>query len=92
MIAVDPVTGLRAPNLDGGADGSRVTDYRRQLDLRTAMAETSYTFKGVEYKREYFASMADHIFAVRLTAIQPGQLYHSRCAYIVARSNTVSMP
>ena len=50
------------------------TDYRRQLDLNTAIATVSYNVGGTTFKREMFASPADYVIVVNLTADQPGQL------------------
>ena len=47
-------------------------DYRRQLDIRQAVAGVSYSSGGVRYSREYFASHPDQVMAVRLTADKPG--------------------
>ncbi|SDC98645.1 glycoside hydrolase family 95 protein [Niabella drilacis] len=45
-----------------------VTDYRRELDLRRAVAKTSYTINGTVYTREVFASYPDQVIVMRLTA------------------------
>jgi alpha-L-fucosidase 2 len=50
------------------------SDYRRELDLDTAMATISYTVDGVRYKREVFASPVDQLLVIRLTANQPARL------------------
>lgn len=42
--------------------------YKRSLCLENAVCTDEYTFNGVKYSREYFASNADDILAVRLTA------------------------
>lgn len=51
-----------------------VTDYRRQLDLHTAIATTSYSAGGVRFERDVFASYPDNAIVVRLRADQPGKL------------------
>ncbi|MCF0160568.1 MAG: glycoside hydrolase family 95 protein [Bacteroidaceae bacterium] len=48
--------------------------YRRELDLSTGIAKTVFTFDGVTYTREVFASAPDDILVVRLTADKPGAL------------------
>ena len=48
--------------------GGAATDYHRELDLTTAVALTRYTRDGVTYTRETFASAADQVIVVRLTA------------------------
>lgn len=50
------------------------TDYRRALDLSRALHETRYNADGVAYRRESFASAADNVLAIRLTADRPGAL------------------
>ncbi|MGO8836014.1 MAG: glycosyl hydrolase family 95 catalytic domain-containing protein [Limisphaerales bacterium] len=51
-----------------------VTDYRRDLNLDTAVASVSYTANGVHFKREIFSSPVDQVIVVRLTADKPGQI------------------
>ena len=51
-----------------------VENYRRDLDLDTAVASVSYIAKGVHFKREMFASAVDQVIVIRLTADQPGQI------------------
>ena len=53
---------------------TNVTDYRRELDLDTAIARVAYTFDGVRYTREVFASAPDQSVVVRLTADQPAHI------------------
>ncbi len=45
----------------------QVERYRRQLDLPTAVATTSYRVDGTDYRREYFTSFGGDIGVVRLT-------------------------
>ena len=51
-----------------------VENYRRDLNLDTAVATVSYTANGVRFKREMFSSPVDQVIVVRLTADQPGQI------------------
>ena len=44
------------------------TDYRRELDLKTAVARVSYRLNGVTYLREVLASYPAHAIVVRITA------------------------
>lgn len=53
---------------------ANVTDYRRDLDLDTAVASVCYTANGIHFKREIFSSPVDQLIVVRLTADQPGQI------------------
>jgi alpha-L-fucosidase 2 len=50
------------------------TDYRRELDLDTAVARVSYRVGDVTYTREIFASHPDQVIVMRFTASQPGRL------------------
>jgi len=49
-------------------------DYRRQLDLTSAVSETRYTVGAVSYVREIFASNPDQVIVVRLSANRPGMI------------------
>ena len=55
-------------------DPSKVTNYVRDLDMRTALATVSYDYEGVHYSREYFNSYPDNIMAVRLSADKDGKI------------------
>ncbi len=46
------------------------TDYRRALDLSTALATTEFTVGTVQHRREVFASAADDVIVVRLQTRQ----------------------
>jgi alpha-L-fucosidase 2 len=50
------------------------TDYRRQLDLDTAVAGVSYRVGDVRFRREVFCSPVDQVIVVRLTADKPGSI------------------
>ncbi len=54
---------IAMPSASGSAES-----YRRQLDLDTAIATTTFTVDGVTYTREVFASPIDQVIVVRLTA------------------------
>jgi alpha-L-fucosidase 2 len=49
-------------------------NYRRELDLDSAVATTRYDVAGVTYTREVLASYPDNVVALRLTASRPGAL------------------
>ena len=49
-------------------------EYRRALDLDTALASVTYTINGTSYRREAFASHADGVFVMRITCTQPDQV------------------
>jgi alpha-L-fucosidase 2 len=48
--------------------------YKRELDIRNAIATTSYSDNGVEYKRSYIASQPNQCVVVRLTANKMGSI------------------
>lgn len=52
-------------------------DFRRELDLDTAIAMVSYNVGGVNFRREFFSSPVDQIIVVSLTADQPHQINFS---------------
>ena len=70
QAAYQPFGDLRL--LFAGHEGA--SDYRRELDLDTAIATTSYVKDGVRYERQAFASHPDGVIAVRVTASVPGAL------------------
>src|SRR3954471_1159458 len=44
------------------------TNYRLELNLDTAIATTSFTHDGVQYRREVFSSAPDQVIVIRLTS------------------------
>ena len=59
--------------LDFPGAGS-LQEYRRDLNLDTALASVTYTANGVAFRREVFSSPVDQVIVVRLTADKPGQI------------------
>ncbi|HKW28588.1 MAG TPA: glycoside hydrolase family 95 protein, partial [Verrucomicrobiae bacterium] len=53
---------------------TNATDYRRELDLDSAIAKVTYHAGGVSYRRDAFASYPDQVIVVRLTADKPGHI------------------
>jgi alpha-L-fucosidase 2 len=51
-----------------------VIDYRRELDLETAIAKVSYKSGEVNFTREVFASPVDQVIVVHLTSDRPNQI------------------
>ena len=51
-------------DFDGTGD---VVGYRRELSLDNALGRVSYTMDGVNYVREYFASVLDSVIVLRLS-------------------------
>lgn len=55
-------------NLKFNYGKSKVLTYKRLLDLRTAIAKTSYTLNGIDFQRTYFASQPHQALVIHLTA------------------------
>jgi alpha-L-fucosidase 2 len=51
-----------------------VTDYRRELDLASAVARVGYRAGGVRFSREIFASHPAQVIVVRLSSEQPNRI------------------
>jgi alpha-L-fucosidase 2 len=51
-----------------------VENYRRDLNLDTAIASVTHTANGVAFRQEVFSSPVDQVIVVRLTADKPGQI------------------
>ncbi len=51
-----------------------VSNYKRSLDVKTAVANVSYTQNGVNFTREYISSAPDKAIAIRLKADKAGQI------------------
>jgi len=51
-----------------------VRDYRRELDIDSAIATVSYRVDDVTFTREVFSSYPDQVIVVRLSCDKPGQL------------------
>lgn len=54
--------------IDFGHKFSDVRNYKRELDLRTSIASTTYTYDGGTYSREYFVSYPDNALVIKLDA------------------------
>jgi alpha-L-fucosidase 2 len=69
-----------------------VSDYRHELDLGRAVVTTRFVRDGTAFTRQVFASAADQVVVIRLTADRPGRVFfraelrgarneaHSHCA------------
>lgn len=51
-----------------------ITDYRRELDLDTAIAKVTYCCGDAKFTREVFASPVDQCIVVRLSSNKPGMI------------------
>ncbi|MGL5017490.1 MAG: glycosyl hydrolase family 95 catalytic domain-containing protein, partial [Luteolibacter sp.] len=57
-----------------GLEGPAPESYRRELDLMTGLAKTSYMIGGVSMVREMVASHPDEVIAIRIRADKPHSL------------------
>lgn len=60
-------------NVDGVTSGS-VSNYSRELDLRTAVATVEYDYNGTHYTRESFVSYPDNVLVTQITAEGTGDI------------------
>lgn len=67
------VLGTLHLNFDYKTD-TKASNYKRFLDISTAVAQTEFTVNGVTYKREYFTSFGNDVAVVKLTAGKKGAL------------------
>lgn len=78
---------------------SSVSNYKRALDLSTAIATTTYTQSGINYKREYFASAPNQAVVVNLSASKPKSIsfdaslssIHQQSVVKIIDKNTLSL-
>jgi alpha-L-fucosidase 2 len=57
--------------LDFTYPATEIKNYKRELNLETAVYEVTYTVGGIQYKREYFASNPDDVMVIRISANKP---------------------
>lgn len=65
-----PLGALRLTDLD--ANGKEI-NYKRELNLDDAIAQTTYQRDGITIRKEYFASSHDALIAVRIYASKQGR-------------------
>ena len=58
----------------GGENGTAVTNYKRQLDISTAIATVEFDADGIHYFREYFISAPDDVMVIKLSADKKGSV------------------
>ena len=51
-----------------------ISNYKRELDISNAVATTSYSTNGVDFKREYIVSQPNQLIAVQLSANRKGHI------------------
>jgi len=71
------------------ANTTGFTNYKRELDIANAIAATSYTLNGVDYKREYFVSAPNQALVTRLTATKKASISFTALLSSPHRSYTV---
>ena len=57
-----------------GIDNDETTNYYRDLDMKNGITSLSFSYKGVNYKREVFVSYPDRVLVMHITADQPGKI------------------
>lgn len=57
-----------------GIRDDNVKNYRRELDLQTGVAATTFSHQGVDYKREHFVSSPDQVMVTELSASKEKKL------------------
>jgi alpha-L-fucosidase 2 len=57
-----------------GIGEASIIEYRRELNLDTAVASVSYAANGVRFNREVFASFPDQVIVVNITAERPASI------------------
>ncbi|WP_214073088.1 glycoside hydrolase family 95 protein [Mucilaginibacter sp. dw_454] len=65
-------------------------NYHRELDISKAITTTTYTVDGVTYKREAFASNANQVIVMHLSASKPGSLNFSAAMWSPQKSTVVT--
>ena len=90
MIGPGPASFQPVGDLVITTSHSGATNYRRELDLKTAIAKTTYSAGGVTYTREYFASYPDHVIVVHLTADKSGSVSFGATMTTPHRTNSMS--
>jgi len=55
-----------------GHDPAKVTNYKRQLDINSAIHRVEYDYEGVHYRQTAFASHPANVIVIYLTADKPG--------------------
>jgi len=50
------------------------TDYKRQLDMETGIASSTFVLNGVKYTQDVFASAVHDVIVIRIKSEQAGQL------------------
>ena len=73
-LPTDGLNNFSETYIDFGHTNSAVTNYSRELDLKTAISTVKYDYNGVTYSREYFTSYPDKAMVIKLDASASGAL------------------
>jgi len=73
-----------------GHDPAAVTNYRRDLDLETAVVTVRYSLSGTDYRREYFCSQPDNVLVMRFTASKKEKISFSMGASSLHKNSEVT--
>jgi hypothetical protein len=80
-LIIDAIAGSEPPQLSeiilnnsGESSAVTYTNYKRTLNIDSAIATVNYTEDAVEFSREYFMSYPKNVMAMRLTASEGGKL------------------
>jgi alpha-L-fucosidase 2 len=65
---------LNKLNISSELKNKEITNYRRTLDLETAITAVEYECGGVHFTREVFASAVDDVIVVHMKADKPGAI------------------
>ena len=90
MIGPGPASFQPVGYIEISTSHNGATNYKRTLDLKKAIAQTTYTSGGVSYTREYFASYPDHVIVVHFTANELGKVSFSATMTTPHRNNKLS--
>ena len=90
MIGPGPASFQPVGNLIINTSHNGATNYKRELDLKKAIAKTTYSAGGVTYTREYFASYPDHVIVVHLSADKSGSVSFSTTMTTPHRTNSLT--
>lgn len=78
---------------------SSINNYKRSLDLTTAIAKTTYTVNKINYQREYFVSQPNQAAIIHLSASKKGAVsfyaglssVHQKSSVKVINDHTLSL-
>ena len=57
--------------LESSLGSGKISNYRRSLDISSAIADVEFTADGITYKRESFASYPDHVLLTHIISDHP---------------------